>query len=55
MQQHANDPKQTWRLASYLPTERRTAMTDRRKDEQRSLTPDRRREERRSLRSLLRL
>lgn len=52
--QHSNDPKQTWRLASYLPKERRTSMTDRRKDEQRAATPERRREERRSLRSLLR-
>jgi hypothetical protein len=54
MQQHTNDPKQTWRLASYVPAERRTSTTDRRKDEQRRPTPDRRREERRSLLSLLR-
>ena len=53
--QPSNDPKQTWRLASYLPKERRTSMTDRRKDEERAASPERRREERRSLRSLLRL
>lgn len=48
-------PTQTLRLASYVPVERRQAMTDRRNEARREVSPERRKEERRSLRSLLRL
>jgi hypothetical protein len=51
-----NDPKQTWRLASYqAPPERRKAARDRREDPRRSALGDRRRASRRALASLLRL
>ncbi|MDW8363742.1 MAG: hypothetical protein RMK74_15220 [Myxococcales bacterium] len=47
-----NEPRNTWRLASYERVERRQNGPDRRKDPQR--TPERRAGLKRTLRSLLR-
>ena len=44
----------TWKLASYLPAERRKATGDRRKDAERSVQGERRQGEKRTLKSLLR-
>ncbi|MCC6874778.1 MAG: hypothetical protein IT378_10775 [Sandaracinaceae bacterium] len=51
---HQTQAATTWKLASYLPPERRKATTDRRKDEARSAQGERREGEKRTLKSLLR-
>jgi len=52
-----NDPKSTWRLASYMRVERRVSKQDRRDDTRRAVIGERRatKKNRRSLASLLRL
>jgi len=50
-----NDPKQTWRLASYRPPPERRKAPERREDPRRSALGDRRRASRRVIASLLRL
>lgn len=50
-----NDPKTTWRLASYAPpTERRATKEDRREQARRAAVGDRRRSNQRALPSLRR-
>ncbi|MGE0789881.1 MAG: hypothetical protein AB7S26_29680 [Sandaracinaceae bacterium] len=51
-----NDPKTTWKLASYLPQDdRRAAKDDRREKDARAVSGDRRKAAQRALTSLLRL
>ncbi|GAB5544997.1 MAG: hypothetical protein RLO52_04110 [Sandaracinaceae bacterium] len=52
-----NDPKSTWRLASYMKVERRLTKEERRDDTRRAVIGERRaaKKNRRSIASLLRL
>lgn len=50
-----NDPKKTWKLASYQPPTERRAGGDRRESDRRAAVGDRRRSTHRALKSLFRL